>query len=147
MFDSVPVTQTRAMFLTKPSISAAGAQKMIDAVTAAAERQHKAVTVVVVDEGGSLIAMKRMDGANVGSLQAAMAKAVTAAKLGLPTGTFLEDGQPNMPVATAFISAGFTLLAGGQPIKIKGDIIGAIAVSGTGDDKAYIRSAMQAIGL
>lgn len=93
-----------------------------------------------------MIALKRMDGANLGTLQAATLKATTALKLGLSSGTFLEECQPNIPVATPFISAGFTLLSGVKPIKRHGEVIGAIAVSGTGNEKSYTNTAFVATG-
>lgn len=146
VFQRPPVDQARESTVMVPTLSAAGAQRMIDAVSAEAARTRNAVTIVVVDRGGNLLALKRMDGADLGSLQAALAKANSAAKLQLPTGTFLESGAPNLPVATAFISAGFTLLAGGEPIKVNGQFVGAIAVSGTGNDQEYIRVALKALG-
>jgi len=145
VFNRPPVDQATATTIMVPTLSAAGAQRMIDAVTAEAERTRNAVTIVVVDRGANLIALKRMDGADLGSLQAATAKATTAAKIQIPTGTFLEKGTPNIPVATAFISAGFTLLAGGEPIFVDGAFVGAVAVSGTGDDQTYIRVALAAL--
>ncbi|MBC2670217.1 heme-binding protein [Novosphingobium piscinae] len=145
VFNRPPVDQAKSTTLLVPTLSAAGAQRMVDAVTAEAERTRNAVTIAVVDRGANLIALKRMDGADLGSLQAALAKASSAAKMQIPTGTFLESGTPNLPLATAFISAGLTLLAGGEPIFVKGAFVGAIAVSGTGDDQTYIKIALAAL--
>lgn len=145
VFNRPPVDQAKASTIMVPTLSAAGAQRMIDAVTAEAERTRNAVTIVVVDRGANLLALKRMDGADLGSLQAATAKATSAARIQIPTGTFLEKGTPNIPVATAFISAGFTLLAGGEPIFVDGAFVGAVAVSGTGDDQTYIKIALAAL--
>lgn len=145
VFNRPPVEQAKSATIMVPTLSAAGAQRMIDAVTAEAERTGNAVTIVIVDRGANLLALKRMDGADLGSLQAATAKATSAAKIQIPTGTFLEKGTPNIPVATAFISAGFTLLAGGEPVFVDGAYVGAVAVSGTGDDQTYIRVALAAL--
>jgi glc operon protein GlcG len=133
-----PMDPAPGTIMTKQSISARGAQTMIEAIVADAVSKRQAVSISIVDEGGNLIAFKRMDGADIGTIQAAMNKAVSALKLQMPSGAL---GQT--PLATQFMSAGFTILGGGEPIKVGDNVVGAIAVSG-GDDAASVQVGLKA---
>jgi len=115
------------------SLSLTDARKLIDeAHTKAAELGIK-VTAAVVDEGGHLIALARMDGAPPLSPQIAEAKAVGAAM-------FLRDGAALAQIAQdrpGFFSAADRMVRvplipgiGSIPIKREGKFVGAIGVSG-----------------
>ena len=135
--------------MMKPTLSARGAQTIIDAIVNNAASQHQAVAIAIVDDGGNLLAFKRMDGATLGTIQATMAKAVSALRLQSPTSNFGQLAQTNMALALGFSSAGFTILGGGQPIRANGangDVVGAVAVSGGagGSDDAFIKIGLDA---
>ena len=132
--------------MAKPTISAKGAQTIIDAIVNSAASQHQAVAIAIVDDGGNLVAFKRMDGASLGTIQATMAKSVSALRLQAPTSNFGQIAQTNLPLALGFSSAGFTILGGGQPIRASGEVVGAIAVSGGagGSDDAFIKIGLDA---
>lgn len=114
-------------------LSLIDANKVIDKAHAKAAQLGIKVTVAVVDEGGLLIALGRMDGAVPLSPQLAEAKAVGAAML-------LRDGAGLAQIAQdrpGFFSAVDRLVRvplipglGSVPIKLNGKIVGAIGVSG-----------------
>lgn len=100
--------------------------------------------IVVVDEGCNLLAMVRMDGARVLSFESAFNKARTAASTGLPTGGVDVQHGTNLALATG---GKVTNLKGGLPIRIDGQLVGAVGVgSGTPDqDMQVAEGALTAI--
>jgi glc operon protein GlcG len=114
-------------------LSLIDATKVIDKAHAKAKQLGIKVTVAVVDEGGFLVVLGRMDGAMPLSPQLAEAKAVGAAM-------FMRDGGALAQIAQdrpGFFSAADRLVRvplipglGSLPIKQDGNVIGAIGVSG-----------------
>jgi uncharacterized protein GlcG (DUF336 family) len=111
----------------KPSLTGAEAQKMIAAAKAEAVRNNWKVTIAVVDEGGYLLMLERMDGAGLQSPEIATAKARTAALSRMPT-KFLEDVTKERVATVVF--PGRLPVQGGLPIFHEGECVGAIGVSG-----------------
>lgn len=114
-------------------LSLSDAGKVIDKAHARAAQIGIKVTVAIVDEGGLLIALSRMDGATPLSPQLAEAKAVGAAMM-LRDGAGLAQMAQDRP---AFFSAADRLVRvplipglGSLPIKQDGKVVGAIGVSG-----------------
>ena len=142
----VPHDPAPGITMSKPTISAKGAQTIIDAIEKYAASQHAAVAIAIVDDGGNLVAFKRMDGASLGTIQAVMTKSVSALRLESSTGNFMQLAQQNVGLAIGFASAGFTVLGGGQPIRVNGTVVGGVAVSGgaNGQDDAYIKVGLDA---
>jgi uncharacterized protein GlcG (DUF336 family) len=134
------------MVMERPTITAKGAQAMIDAVTAFAANKSVAVSIAVVDAGGNLVAFKRMDGTSLGTIQAVLTKSVSALRLQASTSTMMDLAQQNPGLGFGFTSAGFTILGGAQPIKVGDQIVGAIAVSGGAgpDDDDYVKVGLDA---
>ncbi len=93
-------------------------------------------TIAVVDDGGNLIALERMNGARITGPEIAIAKAFTAA--GHKRSTHLFNKEPNGPVLPGNEAFGiqqmlpgkFAVFVGGFPIVVDGDVIGGIGVSG-----------------
>ncbi|NNN27530.1 heme-binding protein [Pseudomonas nitroreducens] len=105
-----------------------------------AQRNHWAVSIVVVDDGGHPLALERLDGCAPASAYIATEKARSAA-LGRRETKGYEDMVNNGRVA--FISAPLiTSLEGGVPVVVEGQVIGAVGVSGVkaGED-AQVASA------
>ena len=133
----------------KVTISLEGANTLIEAAQAKARELGIRVCVCVVDESGVLKAFSRMDGAPLMAVGVARLKAVTAAGFGLPTGqawwSFIE-GDPVLREGVHSIPE-FTLLGGGAPIRIRGEIAGGIGVSGGHyrEDEACVASALAAL--
>lgn len=112
---------------TKKTLTLEGALKVIGASTDAARKAGAAGVVAVVDDGGNLIAVQRLDGTFAAGAEIAIGKARTAVLFKKPT-KFFEDvinkGR------TAMTAVDFTPLQGGVPIVIDGQIVGAVGVSG-----------------
>ncbi|MFJ3053081.1 heme-binding protein [Pseudomonas nitroreducens] len=105
-----------------------------------AQRNHWAVSIVVVDDGGHPLALERLDGCAPASAYIATEKARSAA-LGRRETKGYEDMVNNGRVA--FLSAPLiTSLEGGVPVVLDGQVIGAVGVSGVkaGED-AQVASA------
>lgn len=89
--------------------------------------------IAVVDAGANLKAFVRMDGAWLGSIDIAIKKAKTARFFDMPTGEIGKLSQPGESLYQIEVSnGGLISFPGGIPLKNeKGDIIGAIGVSGS----------------
>jgi uncharacterized protein GlcG (DUF336 family) len=119
-----------ANLLTKHSVSSELAQKMVDAAVAKARELGVTENVAILDDGGNLKAFGRMDGAPILAIGIAQNKAYTAL-LGVSTQelfNFIQSdpsllaGMPTIPRLAAW--------GGGFPIKVNGEVVGAIGVSG-----------------
>jgi glc operon protein GlcG len=86
------------------------------------------VVIAVVDDGGHLILLQRLDDTQVASVEVAIGKARTAAIFRRPSKVF-EDQVRNGRVAALGLT-GATPLQGGIPVEVNGKVIGAIGVSG-----------------
>jgi glc operon protein GlcG len=122
------------------------ARVMAAAAEAEARAHQWAVTIAVVDAGGHLLWLQRLDGAAPISAQIASAKACTAA-LGRRDSKVYED-MINQGRA-AFLSAPALqgMLEGGVPITVEGHCVGAVGVSGvkSGEDAQIARAAIAAL--
>ena len=114
----------------KHSISSELAQKMVNAAVAKATELGVSENVAILDDGGNLKAFNRMDGASMPTIEIALNKAYTAL-FGVSTMDFfnfiqgdpsLLAGIPTLPRVAAW--------GGGFPIKVNGEVVGAIGVSG-----------------
>ena len=114
----------------KHSISSELAQKMVNAAVAKARELGVTENVAILDDGGNLKAFSRMDGASIPTIEMAQNKAYTAL-LGVSTQDFFNFIQSD-PSLLAGIPALSRIAAwgGGFPIKVDGEIVGAIGVSG-----------------
>ena len=114
---------------TKAVLTDADVSKMLAASKDCANKNNWAVTIAIVDDGGHLLGLQRLDGAAPVSAHIAPAKAHTAA-LGRRETKVYEDIINNG--RSAFLSAPLVagMLEGGVPIVIDGEVIGAVGVSG-----------------
>jgi uncharacterized protein GlcG (DUF336 family) len=119
-----------ANVVKKHSISFALAQKMVDAAVAKAKELGVTENVAIVDDGGNLKAFSRMDGAPILSIQMAQNKAYTAL-FGISTQEFFNfiQGDPSLLAGIPTLSR-VAAWGGGFPIKVNGEIVGAIGLSG-----------------
>jgi uncharacterized protein GlcG (DUF336 family) len=102
--------------------------------------------IAVVDEGGHVILMQRLDGAQWSSIDTAVGKARAAVAWKRPT-RLLEESVNNGRYAFLSISQGMALLQGGVPIEIDGQVLGAIGVSGVkaADDEVVALAGVHAL--
>ena len=114
---------------TKPYLSADDARNMANAAQAEALRNQWAVTIAIVDDGGHLLWLQRLDGAPPISSHIASAKARTAA-VGRRESKVYEDtiNQGRFSFLSAPTLEG--MLEGGLPVMMDGHCIGAVGVSG-----------------
>lgn len=116
--------------LSKKTLSAAAARKMVDACVAWAEQKKLLVVVAVVNEAGDLIELHAMDGADAVEIQTATLKAKTAARWRRPTQELydrVKSGENEGP-----LWVGDYPHRGGYPIVVDGQAIGAIGTGGRG---------------
>jgi glc operon protein GlcG len=113
---------------TKLVLTLAAAARVAAAAEAEATRQGKAVVVAVVDDGGHLVLLRRMDDAQVASVEIGVGKARTAAIFRRPSAVF--EAQVKNGRVAALGLPGATPLQGGVPLVVDGQCIGAIGISG-----------------
>jgi len=117
-----------ALAVPRQSLTLVAARRVIEACESAARERGVGVVSVVVDEGGHVIQLSRMDAAQVASVEVGIGKARTAAIFRRPSRVFEEQIRNGRVAALAL--AGATPLQGGIPIAIDGVVVGAIGVSG-----------------
>ena len=133
---------------SKSFLEAADVKAIATAAEAEALQNKWAVAIAIVDDGGHLLWLQRLDGAAPISAQIAPAKAATAA-LGRRESRLYEEMVNGGRVS--FLSApGLQgLLEGGMPIMKDGHCIGAVGVSGvkSTEDVQIARAGIAALGL
>ena len=114
------------------AISLDEAQAMIQRGRAHAEGINVPMNIAVTDGGGHLLAFARMDGAILGSIEIALAKAKTSILFHGPSENLWEYCKPGGPApATEYTNGGLIPYAGGVAISdAEGALVGAIGVSG-----------------
>src|SRR5580692_12564024 len=105
----------------------AGAQTVLQAARESAQQRNAPSAIAVVDPAGDLLAFQRMDGVRPASADLAIAKARTAARLERPTAEIEDNINQGR---TAFVTADIMALRGGMPIRLDGQIVGAVGVAG-----------------
>src|SRR5215467_14167227 len=121
-----PVSDKRGLTLD-------GARKVIAAAVAEATRLNApGGSIAVVDEGGNLLALERLDQTFAASANIAIGKARTSALFKKPTKVFeeaIKSGRTSMVTLGGDLQQ-FTPLQGGVPLEWEGNVVGAIGVSG-----------------
>lgn len=112
----------------KLALTLAAARVVIDAAKNEATQQTWPVVIAVVDDGGHLIALERLDGAQFGSVEIAIAKARAAVAFKRPTKAW-DDVLASGRQAVLGLP-GVVPTEGGVPIVVQGQIVGAVGVSG-----------------
>jgi glc operon protein GlcG len=105
----------------------AGAQMVLQAAKESAQQRNAPSAIAVVDPAGDLLAFQRMDGVRPASADLAIEKARTAARLRRPTAEIEDSINQGR---TAFVTAGIAALRGGMPIRVNGEVVGAVGVAG-----------------
>nr|WSY48719.1 heme-binding protein [Streptomyces sp. NBC_00886]WSY57545.1 heme-binding protein [Streptomyces sp. NBC_00886] len=113
-------------------LSLKDAQTVIEQACTHADGLGVPMNVAVVDGGGHLLAFARMDGAILGSIDIALAKAKTSILFNAPSEDLWEYCKPGGPApATEYTNGGLIPYAGGIPLYDEtGPLIGAVGVSG-----------------
>ena len=119
-----------AQTLQERNMSLALALDIARETVAACSAQGYNVTAAVVDRAGVLKALARADNAGVHTPDAARRKAYTAASTRIPTAVMVENVQKNPAAAQLVAIDGFLVVAGGVPVKVGNEVIGAVGVGG-----------------
>ncbi len=101
------------------------------AMAAAAEKEAKSnnwqMFITILDDGGTITYLERIDGAQIGSMQVSIDKAESALKFKRPTKAFEDAVKGNVGIVKL---PGALPIEGGLPLMVDGQIVGAIGVSG-----------------
>jgi len=127
-FIVLPVHGVQAQLLEKKVLSLEAAEKVAAAAEAEAKERNATVVIVVVDDGGYPLVLRRVNDTQVASVDVGIGKARTAAIFRRPSKDF-EDQIKNGRVAS-LVLPGATPLQGGVPLVFDGKVVGAIGVSG-----------------
>jgi uncharacterized protein GlcG (DUF336 family) len=123
-----------AQVVEKKSLTLDGAKKVIAGAIAFAKVNRTTGVVAVVDEGGHLIALERVDNTFAAGANISIGKARTAVLFKRPTRFFEElinaSGKGRSAMTAMPEIVGFTPLIGGVPIMVDGQIVGGVGVSG-----------------
>ena len=124
----ISVYSLKAQVVSNKTISLEGAKKVVaEAVKFAKSVDAPGGSIAIVDAGGNLIYLERLDGTFAASAEVSIKKANTAATFKAPSSKLensINGGRQ------ALITVGHTFLQGGIPIIYNGEVIGAIGVSG-----------------
>jgi len=135
--------------IVKRSIDAETAQAAVAAAATKARELGLNMCIAVTDETGDLKAFHRMDGAPKLSISIAQDKAYTSASFGFPTHGWHDFIKDDPPLLHGIVhTPRLIVFGGGYPIKEKGEMIGAIGVSGGHytQDMECAKAALAAIG-
>jgi glc operon protein GlcG len=131
---------------SKKCLTLADVKIIAAACEAEALRQHFPVSIAIVDDGGHLLWLQRLDDAPLTSMQIATGKAHTAA-LGRRPSKVYEEVVAGGRNAFLSVPGGLTMLEGGEPIVVEGDMVGAVGVSGvkSTEDAEIARAGISAL--
>lgn len=133
-----------AQLIAKQSLSLEAAKTIAGAAEADAKARGARVVIAIVDEGGHLVLLERLDDTQVASVDVGVGKARTAAIFRRPSKVFEDQIKAGRVAALALTGA--TPLQGGIPILVNGTVIGAIGVSGEtpGQDEEIAKAGAEA---
>jgi uncharacterized protein GlcG (DUF336 family) len=113
-----------------PPITLEQAKKVMAGAEAEAQKNNWPMVIAILDSGGNLVMLHRLDNTQIGSLEVAKDKAYSAVAFRRPTKVFEDavgQGGPNLRLLRL---TGASPIEGGIPILVDGKIVGAVGVSG-----------------
>jgi uncharacterized protein GlcG (DUF336 family) len=116
-----------AELTTKKALNLAVAKELAAAAEAHARANNWNVVVTILDDGGNMLYMQRMDNVQIGSIAVSLRKAQSAINFKRPTKVFADGIAANPGFA---MLPGAIANEGGIPITVDGQVIGSIGVSG-----------------
>ena len=118
----------QAQLGTKKNLSLEAARKLVSVAEAEATKNKWTMVLAIVDDGGNLMYLERMDNAQIGSIEVAIQKAKTAISFKRPTKAYedlVAQGKADILGVPGVIP-----IEGGLPLVIDGQYVGAVGVSG-----------------
>ena len=125
-----------AQVVDQKGLTLEAARRVIATAVAEARRNNVGGAVAVVDAGGHVVALERLDGTFAAGAEISIGKARTAALFRRPTSFFenvINQGRTAMAALPSLPD--FTPLQGGVPIMADGHVIGAVGISGAASAK------------
>ncbi|AFJ47020.1 GlcG/HbpS family heme-binding protein [Shimwellia blattae] len=116
--------------LSSKNLSLELADKLASQTISACNAKGYQVSVTVLDRAGIPLVMKKMDNAGPHTVKASRMKAYTALSTKNPSENVMKSAQSNAAAENLRNIPGFLLLAGGVPVKVGTETIGAIGVGG-----------------
>jgi glc operon protein GlcG len=144
---AVTAAPAEAQFADRKALTLEGAKRIMAAAEAEAAKNKWTVAIAIVDEAGELVAFHKIDETQAGSIDIAIGKARTAARMKRPTKA-LEDAVAGG--RTVFLAVdGLVPLEGGVPITVEGRVVGAVGVSGvtSQQDAQVAQAGIAALGV
>jgi glc operon protein GlcG len=136
----------RAELPSKPVLTLEVAKRVGAAAEAEAAKRGATVVIVVVDDGGHVLFLERLNDTQVASVDVGIGKARTAAIFRRPSKVFEDQIREGRVAALAL--PGATPLQGGVPLEVNGRVVGAIGVSGNTpqEDEDIAKAGAAALG-
>jgi uncharacterized protein GlcG (DUF336 family) len=140
-------------FQQSKRLTLAGAERMCETAIAGAQAQGITVSVAIVDGGGNLLLLKRMDDGRFHTVHSATTKARTAAsnkRITTSQGAVGQDLDVTQALGLALAAGAehWTAMPGGAPVILEGECIGGVGVAGGNwvADAELARQAVESIG-
>lgn len=133
LFFGLALPSSAQAVATRPVLTLEGAKAVMNAAESYAHAQNApGAAIAVVDAGGNLLCLERLDGTFAAGANVSIGKARTAALFQKPTSFFetLVNASGKGRTSMTALDDGFTPLQGGVPIVLDGVLVGAIGVSG-----------------
>lgn len=129
----------------KPVLTLAAATKIVAAAEGEAVQHQATVVIAVVDDGGHIILLQRLDDTQVARVEVGIGKARTAAIFRRPSKEFEDQVRDGRVAALAL--PGATPLQGGLPLIARGAVVGAVGISGNTpqEDEDIARAGVAAV--
>jgi len=118
-----------AQLATKKVLTLEAAKKIAAVAEAEAAKNKWTMVIAIVDDGGNLLFLERMDGTQLGSIEVATLKAKTSLRFKRPTKAF-EDAVMKDGRSVVMTLPDVVTVEGGLPLVVDGVPIGAIGISG-----------------
>jgi glc operon protein GlcG len=126
---AIAISACEAQLADKKALTLPIAKQIAAAAEQAAVANHNPMFILIVDDGGNLMYMQRMDDAQLGSFEVALGKARSAVFFKRPTKMF-EDAVIKNGYTPILKLPNAMPIEGGIPLVVDGHILGAIGVSG-----------------
>jgi glc operon protein GlcG len=130
---------------TRPMLTLEDCRRITDAAEAEAKKNKWNVCIAILDDGGHLLHLARMDGASPANARIAIEKGRTAAESRRSTAVWQEriKARPEL-----LRMPGITPIQGGLPIVVEGICIGAVGISGvqSHEDEQIAKAGIDALG-
>ena len=134
--------------VTRQTLSAEAAKKLIAAAEQKSAEIKRNMVIAICDESGNLKAFSRMDGAPLLSVQIAQDKAWTSISFGVATHQWFDFIKNDPPLLHGIVhTPRLIVFGGGYPIKVDGQLVGGIGVSGGhwSEDMQVAEAALKAL--